>query len=201
MASSPIEICNSALTKIGAELIVGFTDNSKTSDACKERYEACKRTVLRLHPWNCAIKRVSISPLTTAPVFGFAYVFNLPADCLRILVVNDGETDYKIEGRQILADDSILEIKYVFDMYDNVSILDEVLVEAIALRLAWDICYKITQSATLKKQIYDDYKDVLRTAKVPDSQEEPSGEITADYFLESRLAGVDSQTPKRKWPA
>lgn len=201
MAQSAIDICNSALTKIGAETIVGFNDNSKTSDACKLRYDSCKKAVLRLHPWNGCTKRTTLTPLATAPEFGFANAFLLPSDCLRVLEVNDQCVDYKIEGRNILCDDSTIQLKYIFDIGEDVTRIDELLCELIAHRLAWDICYKITQSSTLKAAMYADYKDALRTAKTPDAQEEPSEEVTADYFLESRLAGTESATPKRNWPS
>jgi hypothetical protein len=197
MANTIIEICNSALTKIGAESILSFEDGTKSSLTCKERFESCKKYVLRRHPWNCATKRKKLSPLTLAPEFGWTYKFQLPSDCLRVLVVNDGDTEYSIEGRELLADENVLELKYIWDVSDP-KLFDSVLDEAIAAYLAWDISYKITQSHTLKETMMRDFRDALRKAKTPDAQEEPAKELTADYYLDSRQAG-SSAIPKRNW--
>lgn len=200
MANSVIEICNSALTKIGAESIVSLDDQSKTAIACKERYESNKRAVLRMHSWNCAIGRSNTLSNLNNPPFGFTYAYELPSDCLRVLDVNEGDTDYKVEGRQLLTDETTVELKYIKDVSDAAE-FDELLAELIAMRLAWDICYKITQSSTLKTQLWEDFNKARPGAKTADAQEEPSQELEANYFLESRLAGVDSQVPKRNWPA
>jgi hypothetical protein len=197
MAQSIIEICNSALTKIGAESILSLNDGTKTSAACKERYEPCKKYVLRRHPWNCAIKRVVLSPLLTAPEFGFSSKFQFPSDLLRILSIDGGDSDYQIEGRNILSDESSHELIYIWDVNDP-KLFDSTLDEAIAAYLAWDISYKITQSASLKETLMRDFREALKRAKTPDAQESAPSELSADYYLESRQSG-SSATPKRNW--
>ena len=197
MANTIIELCNSALTKLGAESILSLEDGTKTSEACKERYEPCKKYVLRRHPWNCATKRVLLSPLVAAPEFGFSNKFQFPSDLLRILSINDGDVDYQIEGRNILSDENSLELKYIWDVNDP-KLFDSTLDEAIAAYLAWDISYKITQSATIKDVLMRDFREALRRAKTPDAQESAPSELSADYYLESRQSG-SSATPKRNW--
>ncbi len=200
MYSSSIELCNSALTKIGSEPIIGFTDGTKTSDACKLRYDPCRRSVLRLHTWTCAATRKILTPDIDAPVFGWGQQFTLPTDCLRILEINDNCEDFELENRKILINDSTVNLRYVFDLQD-VSKMDDLLAEAIACRLAWDISYQITQSNTITTECFNAYKDALRSAKTPNAQEQAPREVTADYYLESRFAGNTGAIPKRNWPA
>jgi len=197
MAQSIIEICNSALTKIGSESILSLSDGSKTATTCKERYEACKKYVLRRHPWNCAIKRSILSPLVGTPAFGFTYSFQLPVDCLRVLSVNDSQDDFTIEGRNILIDSDAIELKYIWDVNDP-KLFDSTLDEAIATYLAWDISYKITQSNTLRESLRQDFTLALKKAKTPDAQESFPQEIEANFYLDSRDVG-NSALPKRKW--
>ena len=57
MAASSTEICNNALTLIGARRIVSVNDPSKEGRACNDNYDISRKALLRLHPWNFATMR------------------------------------------------------------------------------------------------------------------------------------------------
>ena len=63
--ATDLEIINSALTKLGAGLI---TSDQKTNGSTKEarlaveRLPHVKKSILRSHPWNCAIRRTLGTP-------------------------------------------------------------------------------------------------------------------------------------------
>lgn len=61
MATDAVAICNSALLKIGTEKITSLSDNTKRAIICNEQYAKIRDQVLRAHPWNFAIKRVTLS--------------------------------------------------------------------------------------------------------------------------------------------
>lgn len=199
MAQTIVELCNAALTKVGAELILSLDDDTPSSNVCKQRYEPVKRLILRKHPWNCATKRLMLASLADVPEFGFGYKFAIPGDCLRVLSVDDGY-DYVVEGRYILYDETTLELKYIWDV-DTPAVFDSMLDEAIAAWLAWDICYKLTQSTTMKQLLYEEAKQAVKWAKTPDAQEEAIQTVEANYYLDSRIAGTgsDPREPKRDW--
>lgn len=202
MAVTVIDICNSALARLGVEPIVALADQTKGAEACNLRYDYCRRLTLRQHPWNFAIKRAAlVTPNVTAPLFGFANAFDMPADVLRVFTVNEdfAVEDWKVEGRQILSDDSTLDIKYVWDLADP-TVFDPLYIEYLVCYLAWDICYKLTQSASLKRLLYEEMIAAKRSAKTPDAQESSAESIDSDYFLRARLSGGDPQEPKRNWP-
>jgi hypothetical protein len=144
----------------------------------------------------------------TVPDHEYSYAIAMPSDCVRILSVNGEHDDFEIEGRTILTNEMLLELRYVSSVgtsandidgtYTGVSVLDSSLVEAIASYLAWDICYKITQSSQLKQELLEDYKIQLSKAKLADGQEGPTQQIEADGYLEARLSGT-SPEPKRNW--
>lgn len=194
-----IQICNSALMKIGANLIDSLTDGSKEANACTQRYIPSKRSVLRMHPWHCAIRRVVLSPLTSTPAFGYAYQFRVPADFVRVVIVNpETESDYKVEGQMILGDFTTLDLKYVSDVDE--SLIDDLIAEAIACYLAWDISFFITQSNTTKDVMNKDLKMIISKAKLANAQELPTQEVEANYFLEQRLGPVAANiAEKRNW--
>jgi len=103
MAQSVVDICNSALSLVGAASIMSLTDNSKEARICNLQYDSNRRDELRKHYWNFAIKRVALAPDAQAPAFDFAYQFTLPSDCLRIVIPNDAYLDWVLEGRKILT--------------------------------------------------------------------------------------------------
>jgi len=64
--ATELQIVNSALVKIGAPLTTQASyDAGKTKEdrVAKERLDHLRKDILRSHPWNCAIKRTSGSPL------------------------------------------------------------------------------------------------------------------------------------------
>lgn len=186
MATTLTEIANSALVKIGAATILDLNDGSVAANTCLARINPVRRMVLRMHPWNCALARVSLAPLTSTPAFGFDYSFQLPSDCLRVLAVEPDETAYRIEGRNILADSNAIDLKFITDV-SQVELLDELLAEAISCYLAWDIAYKITQSSEAKAEAWRMFKTVLGSAKSVDAQEERDYEVEANLFIDSRI--------------
>lgn len=191
--SDQVSITNSALIKIGAQPIMSLGDDSKEARLASIRFEEVKNTVLRMHPWNFAVKRVITSPTTDTPAFGYTFYHQVPSDSLRILAINPGfkalsqedGLEYRLEGRLIATDSDTLEIKYIGKV-DDLTLLDSVCSEAIALYLAWDLAYPIVQDLKLKASIKSDFDLFLRKAKGTDAQEEPAPELQADLWLDSR---------------
>lgn len=64
MAQSSLEVANSALYKLGATKITSLSDASKEARICNDRVDLCKKAVLCLHPWNFAIKRAVLLPIS-----------------------------------------------------------------------------------------------------------------------------------------
>ncbi|CAB4182773.1 Tail tubular protein Gp11 [uncultured Caudovirales phage] len=189
MASSLTEIANSALVKLGQSSIMSIDDGSVVANICKGRIDAVRRLVLRMHPWNCAIDRASLAPLTETPAFGFSYKFVQPANCLRILEVGPDDPAYRVEGRNILCDSDSIELKFIADITEYEKI-DELLAEAISCYLAWDIAYKITNSNESKGECWRMFTISMRNAKTIDAQEERDYSIEANLFVDSRIGGV-----------
>jgi len=57
MAATVEAICNSALIKIGAAVIVSITDTNKRAQLCNEQYTKLRDDLMRSHPWNFARAR------------------------------------------------------------------------------------------------------------------------------------------------
>lgn len=186
-----VDIVNSGLSKIGAEPIMSLDDDSKEARSAKNRFALVRDVVLRMHPWNCATERVELAPLTDTPDFGYDYYFQIPSDCLRILLINpEDNIDYRIEGRMIATDTDAVELKYVKRLEDT-TLLDPLCAEAIGAYLAWDISYRITQDDSVTNRAWEVFQLILRRAKAIDAQEDPLKSMEADLWVDARQNFTD----------
>lgn len=168
--ASIVDICNGALNQLGASTILSLTEDSKNARLCNARYTQVRDSVFRSHPWNCLQKRVQLAADTETPAWGFTKQYTLPADCLRVLTILDQDSDYKIEGRKILTDNSTMKILYVARITDP-NEYDELLRETLSAALAADIAYGITSSNPLTQNMYNLFQDKLKEARFVDATE------------------------------
>jgi hypothetical protein len=168
--ASVVDICNGALNQLGASTILSLTEDSKNARLCNARYTQVRDSVFRSHPWNCLQKRVQLAADTDTPAWGFTKQYTLPADCLRLLTILDYDSDYKVEGRKILTDNSSVKILYIGRIEDP-NEYDELLRETLSAALAADIAYAITSSNPLTANMYNLFRDKLKEARFVDSTE------------------------------
>lgn len=162
--ASDTEIANRALQMLGAKRITSLTQDHKNARAMNVAFVPVREALLRGYAWAFAIKRAQLAASTTAPPFGPARAYPLPADFLRLihpdLETNYNSLDWKIEGREILTDDTApLEIRYIYRVEDP-NTMDPLFREAFSAKLAAELCEEITQSNTKKAAA----KDALKTA-------------------------------------
>lgn len=188
MSSSDVDICNRALQKIGAGRITSLTEDSPAARDCNASYNILRRSELRGHVWSFAVKRAQLPLLSAGPIFQFANAYQMPADCLRILGDDNQDTqkDWRIEGRMIITNDPApLFIRYVSDVTDS-GLFDGLFVEALASKIGYEICERITQSSSKKESVFRDYTMAIRDAKRINAIEKQSDEPPEDDWVLSR---------------
>ncbi|SAL59660.1 gp11 [Caballeronia peredens] len=175
--ASQAEICNRALTKLGAARITDVLENSKSARAMNALWDTVRKAELRRRIWQFATTRTTLPAVSPAPAWGFNNAFQLPSDFLRLVQVNDtfavpGLTDYRdqddsayvIENNQILTVfNAPLKIRYIQNVTEP-GRFDPLFVEMLASKLAYEACEEITQSTSKKQAAKDDYKEALREA-------------------------------------
>lgn len=183
MATSAVQVCSNALLLLGAQTINSFDDESDRALLVANLWPNALEAILRSHPWNCAVKRVQLSPDAAAPAFDYAYQFTLPGDCLRILSIGEkGENpEYEIEGRKVLFDGALLNVRYVYRNEDIPS-WDALLVQAAEAYVAMTCAYPITKSASMLEAMTKLWDSKLRQARSIDGMENPPEEL-GDYPL------------------
>ena len=191
--ASVVNMCNSALNLLGASTIAALTDDTKNARLCNQRYEPIRNRVFRSHAWNCLHKRVQLAQNSIAPVIEYSHAYALPSDCLRVLKIHNGTTDsiasaldYKLEGRNIVTDiDTVFVIYIALDTDPNN--YDTYLRESISHQLAADLCYAITNNATLANQYMTRADERLREARFIDATENSLGTIESSEFTNAKL--------------
>ena len=180
-----VDICNGALTQIGASTITSLTDGSKNADVCNARFGPVKDAVLRSHPWNCAVTRVKLTATGNEPAFGFVKEFALPRNCLRVLQLSQQDIVHRVERDKILCDESDIEVIYIADV--SQANWDVLLIEAVTAALAADICYAIVGSTTLADYYRGIYQEKLKEARFVDATEGSVTSLESDIFIQSRF--------------
>lgn len=187
-----VSICSNALLMLGAQTINSFDDagNLVRAQLCANLYPQVRDDLLRRHPWNCCVKRLSLAPDADAPAWGWRYSFQLPADCIRVMEVRsrDYNVEYKLEGRSILCDEAAVDLRYVFQNTDE-NTWDSSLVNVATLAMAARLAYAITSSTSMEQLRAQEFEMALKVAKAADGQEEPPEMMGDERLLAARMGG------------
>jgi len=185
---SNVDICNQALTFLAADRITSLTQNSENARRCNAIFEQTRDEVLRGHPWNFAMERVSLAVLDDEPTYEFSVAYQLPADCLRVVSTNTTDMEYKIEGRKLLCDYTGVKIRYIKRIEDPVQ-FDANFIEALAAKIATKLAYAITESKTLFDASVKWYAEIMADARSADAQEGTPDEYRDGDWLDARWEG------------
>lgn len=191
--STEVQICNVALALLGVDNpILTLDDDSKEARLCKSNYFVIRDELLENHYWRFAMKRASLSRISTAPLWGYKYAYQLPSDLVgaRLKMTDlDKRQDYKIEDGVLLSNDERVSILYVSRQVD-VSKYSPAFRQAVSYALAAQLAYSMVQSSTHMQRIRAAAEDKLRAARSIDSQSDSLEDLIDDSFVDSRLGGV-----------
>lgn len=209
--SAIIDICNLALSRVGAARIQSLSDNTKAARECTTIYPFARDAVLRSYDWAFARKRLDLALLTeTYTGFDFAYQYPVDCICLRKITdvngmitsikwdwntqkyVSSGKVKYEIgvaanlNSNFILTSTELAEGVYTARVV-NANLYDSLFIEALAWKLASDLAMPLlnkpdTQQAFLRNFIYA----VTQAQVVSGNEEEIKVEDSCD-LLKSRL--------------
>ncbi len=198
--ASVIQVANRALTKLGAARIISLGDNNKQARAVASCFDDLRDAELRAHRWSFALVRTALPALTTTPAYEFQYEYQLPADFLRLDMIDGrypsavmdnyigAETaEYAVEGGKILTDIAApLKIRYCRRVEDP-NEWDVLFREALACRIAAEICEELTQSNQKKDAAWAEWKRAVGEAVKVNAIERPPQMPPDDQFIISRL--------------
>lgn len=171
--TSEEEIMNSALRKVGAERINDQDDQNNRARLLKDAYPVVRDALLRSHPWNFAISYATLAAPDPLPdnIFDYDYVYELPANYMRAIGTDlyDSDDWEEIEGRYIVSNVSSMKLKFIKKVTD-VTKFDDNFIEALAWKLADEICFPLTGNASRAKDVADQAKRYLQETRSYDAQ-------------------------------
>ena len=191
MATSVVDICNNALIRIGSKTITSLTDGDKVANSCNTVYERTRDTLLRMHLWNFAMKRIQLASEEDAPAFGFSYSYPLPSDFIRVKQLDESDDTYKIEAGKLLTDASTVKLIYV-SRIEDVAQFDPLFTEALVLLIAINLSYILIGSNGREASLKEELNKTLFLAKQVDGQDDTPDQFDASYFLRSKYWGRDT---------
>lgn len=190
MALSEVEICNFALAKLGSESFITSLDdeNSKSATLCNLFYNPVRDSLLRSHLWRFARKQYQLAPLAEEPLFDGGYYFQMPVDCIRVVVPDEEYFQtygrWSVEGNKILADTNLLQIVGIARITDT-GYFDPIFVEALATRLAHELCMPLTQSAEMKAMFKEDMRELTIRAAHVGATEQDSQKFISEVLIQA----------------
>lgn len=179
MASSKTDILNTAATYISEGRVIDYeTDTGETARTLNFMYDQARRKTLRSAKWGPARTYVTISADSTAPAFKWSYAYTLPVDYLRLVAIQETDVDsikcprFEKVGRKLYTNEAApLKVIYIKDL-EEVGDMDDLLIDAIALRVAADTAYSRTDSMPLAEMLDQKWRAVISQAKTTDTQEQ-----------------------------
>lgn len=202
MATSVVQIVNSALQKIHEDPIASLEDDRRAARIATTQYPIHRDQLLRRYRWKFAVARVVLAPDVEAPKFGFTKRFLRPADLLSVIGIYDpqdetrdinytaGRIPYKVEGRYILCNETILNLYYVRQQTD-VTQFDSLFSEALAWSLAVDFALSLANSQARADSARGALAQAIRDARLADAIEGAPEVMVASTWLDSRRDSDD----------
>ena len=187
--ATDVEICNSAIAKVRGRRILTLSDDTTEARLCSALYPVLRKKLLRAHPWNFSKRRAELAQDAAAPEWGYAYKYQLPSDCLKLLETDiPYNSDWALEEDSfILSDTSTVFVLYVADITDAAR-FDALFAEVLAYMLAAELALPITGGAAIAKAMKEAAKEELAQARSMNAQERGSvKQVEADTWLDARF--------------
>lgn len=192
--SIKIEICNLALSRIGANAISALTDSSKEARELNKIYEPTKEIVLSAHDWNCARRRASLV-LSTDTINGWDYVYAVPSDCLvaRSIYTSDPSIKIPFESairattnvKRIYTNEESAELIYTSNLTDA-SLFEPMLVNAFAFLLAADLSQPLRGKLDMHNIMMQRYNMAIEAAKPLSANQNEKAPDDSSSFTRAR---------------
>ena len=191
MAIDKISIANQALSKIGAQRISSFGDDINSARVMTSVYDDVRDEVLVTAPWSFAQKRAILAQSADPIVWTddtMKYKYEKPVDFLKLNSTNIPSALIMVESDGILSDTSGLKIIYTY-RNDNPTTYFPLFTQALAVRLAYEVCFNLVESTNKSQALWEEYQEKLIRAISSDSQQGTPNQAIHDEWEIYRIVG------------
>jgi len=198
MAVSSVDICNKALNRLGCRIITSLTEQSQEAIRCNLVFSQCREAVLRDYPWGFANMITTLAAISNDTVPGWDYVYAYPSNCVCIRKLFEDATAQNpvaadhdevltptTKVRALVCDITPAYVQYTYSTSDT-SLFDPVFVEALALRVAFEVAFALTGNDALVQSTQKEYIIKISEARKLDSDERNVPDNTTTPSIEAR---------------
>jgi hypothetical protein len=172
------DVCNLALDHLAEDPITDIGDNSPIAQRCNRIYNITRQAVLEAHHWSFATVRATITPDPTPPAWSEMNRFLIPSTYLKVRnVYSHGDyrnvlqaSRWQVEGEYIVSDIPTVFGVFTEDIVDEDK-LSALFIEALAARLAMQMCLPLTENTTLQQTMATIYQNYIDEASVVDASQ------------------------------
>ncbi|MCA3648820.1 MAG: hypothetical protein IOB85_15230 [Methylobacterium sp.] len=203
-AASEVEASNGALAHIGEGRITSLDETRRTAARIiKTHFGSVRDTLLRRHDWNFARRWATLAQDPAAPAGTFAFMYPLPADCIRVRIVQGAsEDDWCVENGSTAAADgetgltSMLSTGLVSPrigytaMIGNPALWDATFLEAFEFALAAKIAPQLGRDDALADSMRANAEAVIMRARKADAREQAPSRVPREVsYISVRRGG------------
>lgn len=189
MPTTELELCATALLKIGARPIASLDEPGPEAECARRLYPVARDGLLSVHPWTFTLALASLTG-DPAPPPDYARSFTLPTDLLRVISAGVGRSGrgltYAIRGTKLLADAEAVTLSY--QRRPAVADFPPFFIQPLLTRLAADFCIPLTESTSRATDLFRLAEAELRVARLVDSQQATPRRLEDFSLVEARLS-------------
>lgn len=210
--ASEVEICNLALSHVGADSIQSLDDKTKEANKCKLHYGPDRDAVLGKHRWSFATKRVILA-LLSETVTGWEFAYQYPSDCLKAReIYNDlnnvtglaqhhhchdhihtpidripFEVMLKEDGssKMVVTDKEDAELVYTAKVTDP-NIFDTQFIDALSWKLASNLARPLRANERMETSLFNKYLFIVGAAEAASANEQEARPDETNVFIKAR---------------
>lgn len=198
--ASVVEICNLALSNIGADSIASVDEAGAEAKACRQFYDITRDTLLQAYPWSFAGKTQALAELLNDKPGQWGYAYTRPNDCLKVRWVRPeysvGEATrltrqeeisypHEVDAARIYTDLSPAFLRYTFRQTDP-SRFSALFVDALSWHLAVRLAMPITRDPKIRADAYQIAQMSIGTAQMHDANEDRHSSDHDSEFVAGR---------------
>lgn len=191
--ATALQICNSALIKVGAKTISALTGlTTKEYDLCVAQYPRLRNALLRNHTWSFAkvvdeaLTTVAADAMTTVWTYKHTLPTTVPiAKILAVTSPDDFPVDYEVVGAYFYSNEEDPRLRYVrsYTAVDDGATFPDDFGEALANLLAAELAIPLTQSQSLRDTYMQAFGYAISQARFNGVIESTAYHGTSDDWL------------------
>lgn len=204
MATSDVDICNTALYLLGADEISSLTeDESDRAKVFARVYPSFKKARLTEYPWHWARKKFQMSREAAAPLNEWTYKYIIPPEALRIQAYYDsdqvGARPFRLLNRigdRVHTDAAVLFCDAIEEKDESSwpDIFEDYVTNALASRVAIAITGERSKAEYFKQEAYglpgeQGEGGIYAKAKAWDNTQTPPTQVQDFSLIEARFGG------------